>query len=53
MRSLILTGIAVGPVFLGVMAHDATGGNAFFGWLVFLMGVFVAGSILRATNLAR
>lgn len=53
MRQLLLTGLAVGPLFLGVMAHNATGGNAIVGWTVFLMAVTLAGLILKTTNLDR
>jgi TRAP-type mannitol/chloroaromatic compound transport system permease large subunit len=50
---LILTALAIGPIFLGMMAHDATGGNALAGWVAFLLAATVAGFVLKATNLDR
>ena len=53
MRSLLLSVLAAGPILLGVMAHDATGGNALVGWVVFLAAAPIAGHILKATGLSR
>lgn len=53
MRPLLLTGLAIAPILLGVMAHDATDGNAVVGWLVFLLTATIAGTVLTATNLDR